>query len=200
MDANEFVSLIEELKSTDKPFSLATIDPAYTTGLPKLIFDGDTVPSAKGYSFVNGYNPSAGDRVVLANMGNTHVILGGVVNNGGDIGWRAVTFQNGASDYGSSAWSNCGYQKANGRVQLSGLFTPPATVGAGVAMFTLPEGCRPKTQLLFGMPYNKASEVKVAQVNVYPNGGVSISTSDAGGAGWLAVDGISFIADGGQPA
>lgn len=72
--------------SADKPFRLGTIDPAYTgTGNPKIIFDGETEPSGKGYPYAS-YTPQPGDRVVLAPVGNTYVILGAIGQGGGGAG------------------------------------------------------------------------------------------------------------------
>ncbi|KJE26979.1 hypothetical protein LG52_12 [Geobacillus kaustophilus] len=79
MKADEFVTLISSLnakESKDKPFSLGVIDPAYSSGRPKVIFDGSTTVSSKTYPYLSSYTPRANDRVILANVGGTHVILG----------------------------------------------------------------------------------------------------------------------------
>ena len=80
MKANEFVTLISSLNSKEKqekPFSLGIIDPAYSgSGRPKVIFDGSATVSSKTYPYLSSYTPRANDRVILANVGGTHVILG----------------------------------------------------------------------------------------------------------------------------
>lgn len=80
MKADEFVTLISSLNAKEKqekPFSLGTIDPAYSgSGRPKVIFDGSTTASSKTYPYLSSYTPRANDRVILANVGGTHVILG----------------------------------------------------------------------------------------------------------------------------
>lgn len=44
---------------------LATIDPAYTSGLPKVTFDVETTLSGKGYPYAYTYMPTANDRVLM---------------------------------------------------------------------------------------------------------------------------------------
>lgn len=56
---------------------LGTVDPAYTSGNPKITFDGETTLSGKTYLYA-GYTPKAGDRVVLLPVGNSYLIIGAV--------------------------------------------------------------------------------------------------------------------------
>jgi hypothetical protein len=79
MNADEFVSLMSSLNKTDKTFSLGTISSTHTSGRPKVLFDGDTVVSAKQYPYLSSYTPSANDRVLLVNVGGSHVIVGKIV-------------------------------------------------------------------------------------------------------------------------
>jgi hypothetical protein len=55
---------------------IATIDPAYTSGNPRVTFDGETTLSEREYVCVGTYGPAAGDRVLMAPVGTTYVILG----------------------------------------------------------------------------------------------------------------------------
>jgi hypothetical protein len=62
--------------SADRPIRLAQVDPAYTgIGMPGVIFDGETVMGAKTYPYL-GARPEAGDRVALAPVGRSYLILG----------------------------------------------------------------------------------------------------------------------------
>lgn len=69
--------------SADKPYLLATIDPAFTigSGNPKVTFDGETTMSGKTYAYISSYYPIPGDRVVLAPLGTSYVILGSVAGS-----------------------------------------------------------------------------------------------------------------------
>lgn len=58
---------------------LGTIDPAYSTGAPKVIFDGEDAVSGRTYMRLASYTPVAGDRVELLRFGSTWVIQGKVV-------------------------------------------------------------------------------------------------------------------------
>jgi hypothetical protein len=196
MNAQEFVTLVSQLNKQGQPFSLGTIDPNYKTGKPRVIFDGETTPSSKTYPYVNGYTPVAGERVVLANIGGTHVILGGIQNSNNIGGWIDLTnsLVNGFTDYSSSSWSEVGAQKIGDTVYLSGLVVPPASLSGVTTILTLPAGYAPKNrQRLFGCPYNKSSTMGIAQVNVYPDGQVTVSTSAVAGAGWLSLDPIHYV-------
>lgn len=51
------------------------IDPAYTTGSPKVQFDGETTVSVKTYKRLASYTPVANDRVMIFEG----VILGKIV-------------------------------------------------------------------------------------------------------------------------
>jgi hypothetical protein len=60
-------------------FLLGTVDAAYVSGRPKIIFDGETVVSGKAYPYLTSYAPAASDRVLLARVGGSFVVLGKVV-------------------------------------------------------------------------------------------------------------------------
>jgi hypothetical protein len=66
--------------SADKACRIATIDPAYTTGNPKVTFEGESTMSAKGYPFLSSYTPVATERVVLVPVGTTYLIMGKIDN------------------------------------------------------------------------------------------------------------------------
>lgn len=65
--------------SAARPARLATVDPAYTSGRPRVTFDGEDAPSGKAYPHLSSYAPAAGDRVLLVPAGTSYVILGKVV-------------------------------------------------------------------------------------------------------------------------
>ncbi|AYC30745.1 hypothetical protein D3873_02150 [Paenisporosarcina cavernae] len=43
----------------------AKIEPDYTAGRPRLIFDGELIPTIKKYPFLSSYAPKANDRVMI---------------------------------------------------------------------------------------------------------------------------------------
>ena len=62
--------------SQDKPVKIGTVDVAYNgAGLPKVLFDGESLMGVKGYPWINR-RPFAGDRVVLLPQGRSYVITG----------------------------------------------------------------------------------------------------------------------------
>lgn len=85
-DADDFLASVARYvddpeakkNAADRPPRLAVIDAAYTTGKPRVTFDGESVLGARQYAFVGTYQPVAGDRVLMLPVGHTYVILGSI--------------------------------------------------------------------------------------------------------------------------
>lgn len=78
INTEEFRDLIrgivrEELGGQAR-FKIGTI--ASADGKPTITFAGEDQPSEKQYSFLGSYVPNVGDRVLLARMKNTYVVMG----------------------------------------------------------------------------------------------------------------------------
>ena len=58
-----------------QPLYLATVG-SYTTAGATLIFDGQTTATTKRYKRLASYTPAAGDRVLVAKISGSYVILG----------------------------------------------------------------------------------------------------------------------------
>lgn len=65
--------------SSSRPARLATVNPAHTTGRPRLTFDGESTLSGKAYPYLSPYVPAAGDRVLLLPVGASYVVAGKVL-------------------------------------------------------------------------------------------------------------------------
>jgi hypothetical protein len=77
IDEHEFLEIIKENRaSKSSPFRLGSIDAAYASGNPKVLFDGETVVSTKAYLYLSAYQPAASDRVVLMAIGGSYVVIG----------------------------------------------------------------------------------------------------------------------------
>ena len=55
------------------------VDPAYTTGKPKVTLAGAAGLTASGLDRLSSYTPTASDPVLIAVVGSSYVILGKVV-------------------------------------------------------------------------------------------------------------------------
>lgn len=64
------------LNNMDTTFKLGRIDPNYSNGRPRIIFEGESSPSLKVYPYLSSYTPVANDIVLLARVSNSYVILG----------------------------------------------------------------------------------------------------------------------------
>lgn len=65
--------------SEDRPVKLGTVDPSWTTGNPRVLFDGESIMGVRGYPWA-GVKPRPGDRVVLLPQGRSFVIIGALAS------------------------------------------------------------------------------------------------------------------------
>ncbi len=73
---NEIFQPLEEQKQ--QVFRLGTVTNLFENGTAQVLFDGETEPSQKQYAFLSTYMPVVDDRVFLAAIGGTYVILGAI--------------------------------------------------------------------------------------------------------------------------
>lgn len=71
--------LISQNKEPKSQFKLGKVDSNYTTGRPRILFDGETQLSSKRYPYMESYTPKQNQRVLLAKVSGSYVIIGGVV-------------------------------------------------------------------------------------------------------------------------
>lgn len=110
LDAVAGYARAENASSATRPMRLATIDPAYVPSsfpgtLPRLTFDGESTLSVKRYPVMSGYLPRPSDRVVLAPVGTTYLVLGSVDND--TVGYHGDGAMQG------DAWMWQGYEPGN---------------------------------------------------------------------------------------
>lgn len=74
--AREFLEMNRQ--KTEKVFRLGRVD-SVTGGLPAILFDGEETASGKLYARLANYSPTTGDRVLLAKVSGTYIVLGKVV-------------------------------------------------------------------------------------------------------------------------
>lgn len=76
--ANDFLKIIGPADKVIN-YKLGKIDPTYSSGRPKIIFDGETIASTKQYPYLGSYTPVAGDRVLMLLVAGSYVILGKII-------------------------------------------------------------------------------------------------------------------------
>lgn len=74
MDSTEFVAMFGK-EAPEKIIRYAKVDHFYESGLPRLVFDGETEVSVKSYPHLASYTPQANDRVMLVK----NVVIGKVI-------------------------------------------------------------------------------------------------------------------------
>lgn len=73
--ADEFLGIVGGINKNEDAYRLGTIDPAYVSGNPKIVFDGETTASAKQYLYLSSYTPKANDRVLLLKVSGSYVVI-----------------------------------------------------------------------------------------------------------------------------
>lgn len=78
--AEEFVLELSN-DEEQKNLKLATVVDLFENQTAKIEFDGEDIPSEKQYAYLKSYIPTIGDRILLAAIGGTYIILGKVNYN-----------------------------------------------------------------------------------------------------------------------
>lgn len=125
-----------------------------------------------------------------------------------DTGWLTPILVNSWQNYGTP-YAGAAYRKVNGVVHVQGMVK---TGDIGVAIFTLPAGCRPAGDLMFAAPVHIVNDTSGAasagtahthplpindiagRVTVQADGDVIFHTVDAT-TNYVSLSGISFLAD-----
>lgn len=79
IQAEDLIQIIQSQTKNAESFVLGTIDLNYESGRPKVKFDGETSVSTKQYPYLYSYTPVAEDRVLLAKVRSTYIILGSIM-------------------------------------------------------------------------------------------------------------------------
>lgn len=138
-DITSFVTATKQPSSSDRPVRLAVVDSGYAGGWPKVTFEGEATLSGKQYAHVDSYAPAAGDRVVMAPVGTTYLIVGAVSTAG--AGQPAGSIQEFAGASVPSGWLLCD-GSAVSRTTYARLFAAIGTtwgVGNGSTTFNVPD-------------------------------------------------------------
>lgn len=69
--------IVNPQKRAEPLLYLATVGAVTASGVT-LIFDGQTTPTAKSYKRLASYSPSAGQRVLVAKLSGSYVVLGAI--------------------------------------------------------------------------------------------------------------------------
>jgi microcystin-dependent protein len=128
-----------EGEAANRPPKLGTVDPGYTSGSPRVTFDGESTMSTKLYPCLGSYSPAAGDRVLLLPVGTGYVVVGAVsaASPGTPVG--AVQAYAGAS--APTGWLACD-GSAVSRTTYAGLYAAIGTAwgsGNGTTTFNVPD-------------------------------------------------------------
>jgi microcystin-dependent protein len=112
---------------------LATIDSAYVTGAPQVIFDGEAIATTNGFQVLGGYSPRPNDRVVMLRMGASWVILG-------NIGGRIDALPVGATTHFFGTVAPNGWLFCDGATyNVADYPDLGAVMGAAGSTFTVPD-------------------------------------------------------------
>lgn len=90
--------IIREELGTGKNYKIGTI--ANVNGKPTIQFAGEDQPSQKKYPFLDSYTPVEGDRVLLASVSGTYVVIGKIQQDKGLQLENEYIVENGTNENG----------------------------------------------------------------------------------------------------
>lgn len=79
MDPAKFLEIISPERGDPTVFKIGTIPAGYVSGRPTVKFDGESAASVRLYPYLGSYTPAANDRVLVAMVGHSGVILGKII-------------------------------------------------------------------------------------------------------------------------
>lgn len=80
-NSEEFVEEYTNEETEEQSFKLGVVVSLFPINTAKITFDGEDEVSEKQYSYLSHYKPTVGDRVLLASVSGTYIILGKVNYN-----------------------------------------------------------------------------------------------------------------------
>lgn len=119
--ADELVEMTEQEQQS--PFKLGTVVELFDIGTAKIQFDGEEEPSEKEYSYLASYSPNIGDRVLLASVAGTYVIM------------DKIKYQEVAEESGKLFTLEGNVIKANYNMELKGWIDALNEVSGGRSFF-----------------------------------------------------------------
>lgn len=164
-----------------------TIEPYYTQGKARMLFDGEVALSDPASS-MSDYQPIPGQRVAaIRDETGGYLIIGPYREDRDFPYFHALTYQNGWRDYDGTYFPLSVTRTASGFTKLMGLIAG-GTMVSGSTIAILPETFRPEKLVVFPMPTNGG----MARVGIYPDGRITIYGS-LGWNGWVSMDHVWWI-------
>lgn len=172
-----------------------TIDPAWTTGLPRVNIDGQTGYTA-GLPWVGSSMPSPGDRVGLGTAAGGALVILGPLNEFTSLGryLDLSPYLHADCKPYNLDWDAAGMGiSLEGYVQLHGLVVLSTSTVAtnGATIGTLPEGFRPDRTRVVGVNNSDSSKV----IYIRPDGTIKVGPGFAVGS-YVSLDNAVYPAAG----
>lgn len=172
--------------ASERPVRLGTLDPNYTNGPARVVFDGDTVASEKGYSWVSSYSPVNGERVFLIPVGQSYIIGGKLTSRLAYSRYVQLPLTNGWINFDTVNYQPGSFTKTEtGVVKLTGMISGGG-VAQGTVIGTLPLGFRPPRTLVFPAMSNQVG----GSLKIQPDG--KIVCAGYSHANWVSLSNIIF--------
>lgn len=151
---SQFQESGKKLESSDRNIRLATIDPYFTVGKPRVLFDGESRLTERTFSWDAAYSPRGGDRVFMMPVGQSYIIMGQVTPTTFNNVWIDAEPMGQWIHFPDAAWQKLRYtMTAGGVVSIQGMvrWNGPAaseyTTEAEALVMVLPERFRPRERM-----------------------------------------------------
>lgn len=199
-DSREFLDILagysadaSPADATNRAFKLATVEPYYSSGPVHVTFDGESVPSLRGYTWADPYQPNGGDRVYMIPVGNTFIVGGKVSGQVSQLRQTQLTLQNSWTEYSPGFVGAYEYGRATvakdryGFVIFSGLLVRGSVPAGGSVITNVPAPFRPSSTISFGVQTSAA----YGRVEILANGDV---VYQGGATGYFSLENIRYRA------
>ena len=75
----DFLKTVSSPGAQGSSFKIGSIASSYTSGRPAVKFDGESTASTRTYPYLSSYTPQANDRVLVAIVGHSGVVVGKII-------------------------------------------------------------------------------------------------------------------------
>lgn len=175
-------------------FELGTVT---TLAGPLVTFDKDLIETPSPIQVTNGYSPVLGDRVILARVGNSWVIIGSVAAAAVPA-WFALPLAANMSAYTSTNTVLPSYTRSRGIVRCRGLVKKSSAFVTGDLLGTLPAGFRHNTLNQDGtagyLDFPSSQPSGYGTLRVYPTGAIQF-VNFGGTPAYVSLAGINYFAE-----
>lgn len=145
------MAIKEQQNAPHDTFSFGVVLASTSTGCT-VLFDQEVTPGTKAYRWLTSRQPQPGERVMLAWVSKTYIILGTAPGRALNTSWASPPLGTHMTAFASPYWGPQYLSLSTGEIQVEGLVAFTGAISPGTVLFNLPVGFRPNVQQVFRTP------------------------------------------------